>query len=127
MISDLERIGDQAADIAELSAYMEAGGEAVFRHIANMADDAGAMVTSAVESFVKRDTAMADQVIADDDRVDDLFLQVKADLCRRISADTESTAACLDLLMVAKYYERIGDHATNVAEWVKYAITGSHD
>ena len=126
MISDLERIGDQAADIAELTAYVRAPEGSGVLHIADMARAVIAMVTDSVDSFVKRDLALARSVCAADDRVDALFDQVKQELIGMIAANAAWGAQGLDLLMVAKYLERIGDHATNVAEWVEYSITGVH-
>lgn len=126
MISDLERIGDQAADIAELTRYVEIPEGSGRLHIGDMAQAVTRMVTESVDSFVKRDVALARKVCAADDLVDELFNQVKRELITLISADAASGEKCLDLLMVAKYLERIGDHATNVAEWVEYSITGVH-
>ena len=126
MISDLERIGDQAADIAELTRYVKLpeGGEQV--HIREMAQMAISMVTDSVDSFVRRDLELAHSVYAADDKVDAMFDQVKRELIAFIAANADAGELGLDLLMVAKYLERIGDHATNVAEWVEYSITGVH-
>jgi len=124
MISDLERIGDQASDIAELAPYVKDGG--IGGHIGEMARAACAMVTDSVESFVKKDLALARRVMASDDRMDALFREAKSDLIALIGADAARGELGLDLLMVAKYFERIGDHATNVAEWVEYSLTGVH-
>ena len=126
MISDLERIGDQAADIAELTRHFRVSEEGRALHIADMARAVIRMVTDSVDSFVKRDLALARAVYAADDQVDDLFWQVKEELISRIAGDASYGQQGLDLLMVAKYLERIGDHATNVAEWVEYSITGAH-
>ncbi len=127
MISDLERIGDQAADIAELAAYIRLPmGVSDRLHIADMARAVIAMVTDSVDSFVKRDLELARAVCAADDRVDGLFGQVKRELIALIAQDAAYGEQGLDLLMVAKYLERIGDHATNVAEWVEYSLTGEH-
>ena len=126
MISDLERIGDQAADIAELTEHVRMPEGSRVLHIADMARAVIAMVTDSVDSFVKRDLALARAVCAADDRVDVLFDQVKGELIGLIAADAAYGGQGLDLLMVAKYLERIGDHATNVAEWVEYSITGIH-
>ncbi len=126
MISDLERIGDQAADIAELTRYITIPSESGKLHIADMARATAAMVTDSVDSFVRRDLELARRVMAADDRVDRLFDRVKAELIELIAADAQNGELGLDLLMVAKYFERIGDHATNVAEWVEYSITGEH-
>lgn len=126
MISDLERIGDQAADIAELSGYVAECNEASRTHIGEMARATVAMVTDSVDSFVKRDLALARAVCKADDKVDALFEDVKREIVELIAEDSSRGAVALDLLMVAKYFERIGDHATNVAEWVEYSITGVH-
>lgn len=126
MISDLERIGDQAADIAELTEHVRMPEDSRGLHIADMARAVIRMVTDSVDSFVKSDLALARAVCAADDTVDALFDQVKGELIDLIAADAARGEQGLDLLMVAKYLERIGDHATNVAEWVEYSITGAH-
>ena len=126
MISDLERIGDQAADIAELTRFVRLPDGSGLLHIADMARAVIAMVTDSVDSFVRRDLTLARGVCAADDRVDELFERVKEELITFIAADPTAGEQGLDLLMVAKYLERIGDHATNVAEWVEYSITGVH-
>lgn len=126
MISDLERIGDQAADIAELSSYVADASDTGRTHIGDMARATIAMVTDSVDSFVKRDLELARSVCAADDKVDALFLDVKKEIINLISTDSSKGELALDLLMVAKYFERIGDHATNVAEWVEYSLTGVH-
>ena len=126
MISDLERIGDQAADIAELVSYVRVPDGSGVLHIADMTRAVIGMVTDSVDSFVKKDLELARSVCAADDRVDELFDQVKQELIDMIAADAAWGQQGLDLLMVAKYLERIGDHATNVAEWVEYSITGVH-
>ena len=126
MISDLERIGDQAADIAELASYVRVPDGSGVLHIADMTRAVIGMVTDSVDSFVKRDLDLAHAVCAADDQVDALFDQVKRELIDMISADAAWGQQGLDMLMVAKYLERIGDHATNVAEWVEYSITGIH-
>ena len=126
MISDLERIGDQAADIAEMTSYVHLPEENRTSHIADMARAVIRMVTDSVDSFVKRDLNLARHVCAADDQVDDLFRQVRRELIELIAGDASCGEQVMDLLMVAKYLERIGDHATNVAEWVEYSITGEH-
>ena len=85
------------------------------------------MVTNSIEAFVKRDVELAKEVIAQDDIVDDYFNRVKQDLIERISSDPSDGEFALDLLMIAKYFERIGDHATNIAEWVVFSVTGVHE
>ena len=126
MISDLERIGDQAADIAELTRYIRMPEGVKRMHIAEMAQAVIGMVTDSVDSFVKRDLDLARSVYTSDDKVDALFEKVKQELIELIAADAKCGETGLDLLMVAKYLERIGDHATNVAEWVEYSLTGQH-
>jgi len=125
MISDLERIGDQAADIAELAREMELPEQNV-PHIADMTELVIAMVTGSVDSFVREDLELVQQVYEMDDRVDACFEQIRDELIRLIAADAAYGRQGLDLMMVAKYLERIGDHATNVAEWVEYSLTGVH-
>jgi phosphate transport system protein len=124
MVTDMERIGDQAADIAEISAFM--AGSPVKRdvHIEDMAAAATKMLTDSVDSFVEGDIEKARGVIADDDIVDSLFGRIRGDLIGVIMGDGSKGAACLDILMIAKYLERIGDHAENIAESVVYSITG---
>ena len=127
MISDMERIGDQAADIAELCPYV---GDTLAQgrlHITNMARAAVSMVTESIEAFVQGDLKMACKVVQDDDKVDELFLKVRAELIGCLKEEVGDPEAILDLLMIAKYFERIGDHAVNVAEWVEYSITGIHE
>ena len=126
MISDMERIGDQASDISELVKYIYDNKMSIMGHIEEMADATIKMVTESVDSFVKRDLEMAFKVISDDDKVDRLFTKVKEDLVAVMVEDRTTSELCLDLLMIAKYLERIGDHATNIAEWVIYAMTGEH-
>lgn len=126
MISDMERIGDQAGDIAEIILQL---GERDIRsklHIQQMAWAAVKMVTDAVDSFVKKDLQQARSVMLYDDVVDGLFAQIKDELIVLLGADRENGEFCIDILMIAKYLERIGDHAVNIAEWVEYSITGQH-
>ena len=127
MISDMERIGDQAADIAEITRHIGSTQLPARSHIGEMARAAVKMVTDSVESFVKKDLNMARGVIQYDDVVDRLFNDVKAELTALIRDDSDSAELALDLLMVAKYLERIGDHAVNVGEWVAFSITGVHE
>ena len=126
MISDMERIGDQASDIAEIVCFVNKSGIGGKVHIADMARSTIAMVTNSVESFVKNDADIAYDVIKQDDIVDNLFLKVKNELISGVKDETENAEALIDLLMIAKYFERIGDHAENIAEWVIYSITGKH-
>lgn len=126
MISDMERIGDQASDIAEISQYLRGDQLKNRVPLQNMAVAVTKMVTESVDSFVHRDLKLAEEVIEYDDVADSLFLDIKSGLVRMISADSSCGEAALDLLMIAKYLERIGDHATNIAEWVGYAVTGEY-
>ena len=126
MISDMERIGDQASDIAEITKFVKNSDIKSKVHIKDMATAAIKMVTDSVESFVKKDIELASAVMKYDDKVDNLFDCVKDELVRLIAADSENGEYCIDLLMIAKYLERIGDHAVNIAEWVEYSITGAH-
>ncbi len=126
MISDMERIGDQASDIAEIAPYVTKSGFESKTHIAAMAAASVKMVTGSIESFVKKDAALADSVIEQDNRVDDLFVKVKNELISAIAQGQGNAEALTDLLMIAKYFERIGDHAENIAEWVIYSLTGEH-
>ncbi|MEA4815560.1 MAG: phosphate signaling complex protein PhoU [Lachnospiraceae bacterium] len=126
MISDMERIGDQAEDISEIIGYL--GGRTVkdCDHIGEMAQATIKMVTESVDAFVKQDIELANAVIAYDDVVDVLFDKVKASLIDMIGSKPYNGEYALDLLMIAKYFERIGDHATNIAEWVLFSVTGVH-
>ena len=126
MISDMERIGDQASDIAEITKFIKNSNVKSRVHISDMAAAAIKMVTDSVESFVKKDLSLARAVMEYDDKVDNLFGYVKDELVRLIAEDRANGEFCIDLLMIAKYLERIGDHAVNIAEWVEYSITGVH-
>lgn len=126
MISDMERIGDQALDIAEIARDMAPNHLGSRTPMEEMAREAISMVTDSVDSFVRGDLNLAHGVIARDDRVDGLFLQVREELTGLIAAG-EDGSVCLDMLMVAKYFERIGDHACNIAQWVEYALTGQYE
>lgn len=126
MISDMERIGDQALDITETLRFITDTELESKSHIAEMAGAAGRMVTDAVAAFVSKDIHQARAVMAYDDKVDALFSQVRRDLIALIGENPQNGEICLDLLMIAKYFERIGDHAVNIAEWVEFSITGKH-
>ena len=126
MITDMERIGDQAEEIAEIITFLGGRGAENSDLLREMARSTIKMVTESVDAYVKHDTALADQVIAEDDTVDDYFARVKKDLIKRIAQDPDDGEFALDLLMIAKYFERIGDHATNIAEWVIFSVTGEH-
>ena len=127
MITDMERIGDHAADISEITILL---GEAPYlnhmQEIKEMAKETTMMVVNSVEAFVTKDVARAEQVIKQDDKVDLLFDRVKKGIIELIAKDATNGEQAADLLMVAKYFERIGDHATNIAEWVLFSITGVH-
>ena len=124
MISDMERIGDQAADIAEISKFLKNCTLTSRVHLKDMAVAAVQMVTDSVDAFVKNDLSLAQAVKAHDDVVDDDFKQIKDELTVLIVEDSHNGESCIDLMMIAKYLERIGDHAVNIAEWVEYSITG---
>lgn len=127
MISDMERIGDQAADVADLTGYVADTVQKQNRlHITKMARAVVGMVTESIEAFVQGDLQLVQKVIRDDDAVDELFVQVREELVQALREESGRPDAILDLLMIAKYFERIGDHAVNLAEWVEYSITGVH-
>ncbi len=128
MITDMERIGDQAADISEITLLL--AGTPIVReleHIPQMAAATTRMVTDSIDAFVKKDLALAEAVVRADDIVDDLFTALKNDLVGLIRTDRDEGGHAIDLIMIAKYFERIGDHAVNIAEWVIFSITGRHD
>ena len=127
MISDLERIGDHAEDIAEVAKYLNEDGSPAgsMNELREMSRAASAMVRNAVEAYAKKDLDLANQVKASDDVVDSYFEKIKRDIATQISENVESAQHGLDSLMVAKYLERIGDHSVNLAEWVRFMITGN--
>lgn len=127
MITDMERIGDHATDISDIT--IELSKESYIKkldHIQQMAKETMVMLVQSVEAFVNKDMDKARAVIAHDDVVDDLFNKVKAELIAMIHEDVNAGEQASDLLMAAKYFERIGDHATNISEWVIFSITGQH-
>jgi len=127
MITDMERIGDQAADISEIALFLI--GETYIKkleHIPMMAEATSKMVADSIRAYVNMDLELARQVIDYDDVVDDLFDSVRNDLVSLIAQDASNGPQSIDLVMIAKYFERIGDHATNIAEWVVFCITGKH-
>ncbi len=127
MITDMERIGDQAADISEIAVYLSEGPFIKkLETIPRMASETMRMVSGSIDAFVRKDLTLVESVIEADDIVDDLFVTVKDDLFRLILENPDNGGQAMDLLMIAKYLERIGDHATNIAEWVKFSITGTH-
>ena len=127
MITDMERIGDQAADISGLVIYL-AGAPYLkkLEHLPQMAEAAIRMVTGSLDAYVNKDLELARRVMEMDDIIDDLFDVVKNELIGLIRKNADNGSQAIDLLMIAKYFERIGDHAQNIAEWVEYAITGKH-
>ena len=127
MITDMERIGDQASDIAELVIYLSK--EPYIKeltHLPQMAENAIRMVSGALDAYVRKDVVLAQEVMGMDDAIDALFVMVKDELIALIRHDVAAGSQAIDLMMIAKYYERIGDHAQNIAEWVEYAFTGHH-
>lgn len=127
MITDMERIGDQAADISEITIRLE--NEVYLKeliHIPQMAETTIKMVKNSIDSFVRRDIKLVKEVILWDDEVDELFDIIKDELIDIVREDLDSKEQVIDLLMIAKYFERIGDHAQNIAEWVYFAIKGEH-
>lgn len=124
MISDMERIGDQSQDIAEIAGFVHSTELAGKVHISDMANEAISMVTMSVDSFVRKDVKLAKAAIEADDKVDARFLEVKRELIELVRSDSGDAEYFMDLLMAAKYLERIADHATNIADWVVYSITG---
>ncbi len=127
MITDMERVGDQAEDIAEIVTFLKGRTIESMELIEDMARETIGMVSASVDAFVKKDVALARRVIRQDDVVDDYFSRAKYDLITLIIEKTVDGEFALDLLMIAKYFERIGDHATNIAEWVIYSVTGTHE
>lgn len=125
MITDMERIGDQAADISELTLLLaQSNFTTNIDKMEKMAEATVKMVNESINAFVNKDLELAKKVIAYDDVVDDLFCEFKSDLIKLIQDDKDSGESAIDLIMVAKYFERIGDHTTNIAEWVVFSITG---
>ena len=126
MITDMERIGDQAEDIAEIVTFLKGRTGQNDDLLREMARSTIKMVTESVDAFVKHDIMLAEKVVAYDDVVDNYFEQVKDELIARIAENPDDGEYALDLLMIAKYFERIGDHAVNIAEWVMFSVTGVH-
>lgn len=125
MITDMERIGDQAADIAEIITVANISVENL-TDIVKMGEATMKMVTESIDAYVKKDLRLAKKVIDYDDVVDEYFDKIKNELIAYISKNSNDGEFAVDLLMIAKYFERIGDHATNIAEWVEFSITGKH-
>ena len=126
MITDMERIGDQAEDIAEIVLHLQGHTMEGVELIEEMARETIAMVTASVDAFVRKDVALAEKVLVQDDVVDDYFSRMKHGIIELIAENSADGEFALDLLMISKYLERIGDHATNIAEWVIYSVTGTH-
>ena len=126
MITDMERIGDQAEDTAEIVTFLKGRTGQNDDLLREMARSTIKMVTESVDAFVKHDIMLAEKVVAYDDVVDNYFEQVKDELIARIAENPDDGEYALDLLMIAKYFERIGDHAVNIAEWVMFSVTGVH-
>ncbi len=126
MITDMERIGDQAEDICEIVITSNIVVTEKVHHIRDMATETIKMVSKCIDAYVAKDKELALEVIAADDIVDELFLEVRNDLLL-LAGNTDNNEGVLDLLMIAKYLERIGDHATNIAGWVMFSITGEHE
>lgn len=129
IITDMERIGDQASDIAEIILAMLKEGYVPedVGHIRDMAAETIKMVTGSVDSYVRQDTAQARMVVAQDDRIDSYFIQVRTELIQKVVENPEAGEHILDLLMIDKYLERIGDHAVNIAKWVMFSVTGTKE
>lgn len=127
VVTDLERIGDHASDIAELILRIKSEhAYHIVKHLPLMAEEARKMVHDAVEAFISQDLEETEKIIRMDDRVDSLFNQVKTDVISLLKTSPDQADQGIDLLMVAKYLERIGDHAVNLAEWVQFCKTGIH-
>ena len=128
MITDMERIGDHAADISEMTILM--ADKPYIRnidHLQTMSKETMVMLVKSIEAYVEKNQEKAEKVIANDDVIDDLYDEIKMELIEAIQKDANNGEQATDLLMVAKYLERIGDHATNIAEWVIFSITGKHE
>lgn len=126
MITDMERIGDQASDIAEILISAHVSQSSPIPYLTDMAAATSKMVTKSVQAFVEKDLELTRKVILADDKVDELFDKVKEKLVSYLAKNDNSGERAIDMLMIAKYLERIGDHATNIAEWVEFSITGVH-
>lgn len=125
MITDLERIGDQAIDIAEMSIYLkDCENLYSMTHLSEMAERSSNMVTTAIDAFVRKDLKLAMTVATMDDAIDDLFNRVKEEVVEIINTNKELDQQAIDIMLIAKYFEKIGDHAENIGEWVVFAITG---
>ena len=126
MITDMERIGDMAEDIAEIVGFLNGHTMDGMEMVLEMALETSKMVNASVDAFVKKDIELAKAVLVQDDIVDDYFSRIKSGIINLIAENANDGEFALDLLMISKYFERIGDHATNIAEWVIYSVTGTH-
>ena len=126
MISDMERIGDQASDIADITKFLENSELTQHVHIQQMAESAMSMLTESIDAFVRKDLLLARKVMKEDNMVDDLFNQIKTEVIQEIARNPNEGELCVDMMMIAKYFERIADHVVNIAEWVEYSVTGEH-
>ena len=126
MITDMERIGDQAEDIAEIITFLNGRTGDECHDIRLMAEATIKMVTDSIDAYVKRDLQLAKYVSDYDNVVDEAFVRVKQTLIKMITDNAADGEYAIDLLMIAKYFERIGDHAVNIAEWVEFSVTGIH-
>ena len=127
MITDMERIGDQAEDIAEIIGYLNGENRNNSVPVQEMAKATIKMVTESIDAYVNKDVALAEAILKEDDIIDEYFMASKRRLIKMVAENPENGEYALDLLMVAKYFERIGDHATNIAEWVIFSVTGVHE
>ena len=127
MITDMERIGDQAEDIAEIIGYLNGENRNSSVPVQEMAQATIKMVTESIDAYVNKDVALAEDILKEDDIIDEYFMESKRRLIKMVAENPENGEYALDLLMVAKYFERIGDHATNIAEWVIFSVTGVHE
>lgn len=127
MVTDLERVGDHASDISEVVIRMKKDNDfRIIEHLPEMAKEAGQMVHNAVSAFVNEDVEQAKRVIANDDVVDELFNKVKDEVAQWLRKSSDNSDQMIDLLLIAKYFERIGDHAENICEWVEFRETGEY-
>lgn len=126
MITDMERIGDQVEDIAEIIPFIDERSDSVNNILNKMAQASITMVKESIDAFVAQDIDLAKKVLSDDDTVDECFDEIKLALVTELREDREDGESFIDLIMIAKYFERIGDHATNIAEWVIFSVTGVH-
>jgi len=127
MITDMERIGHQASDLSEIISYTDVSESRNSENLLKMSQATIKMVTESIDAFVRRDLELAKAVIAYDDVVDDLFVKIRKDLINLIGSDKKHGEQALDIMMIAKYFEKMGDHAVNIAEWVVFSITGIHE